>query len=76
MCAFFAVLPNNSDDLVHLFVRHTDEEGVLPDIKNPPVVASLVTENRALVKLEDTLELSSLETMASISFIHFPSCFK
>ena len=42
---------------------------VLPAIRKPPVVASLVTENPARVSADDTDPLSSLFTMAKISFI-------
>ena len=45
---------------------------VLPAIRNPPVVASLVTENLFLVSSLDTLELSSFDTIANISFISHP----
>ena len=45
---------------------------VLPLIRKPPVVASFVTEKLFLVNAEETIELSSLETIARINFIHSP----
>ena len=45
---------------------------VLPTIKNPPVVESLVTKNPASVNAEEAIALSSLFTTASISFKAFP----
>ena len=41
---------------------------VLPESKKPPVVASRVTENPALVRAREAAVLSSLDTMAMISF--------
>ena len=42
---------------------------VLPAIKKPPVVANFVTEKPSRVSAEDTAPLSSLLTIARISFI-------
>lgn len=42
---------------------------VFPKLRNPPVVANLVTMKPFLFNAFDTLELSSLETMARTSFI-------
>jgi hypothetical protein len=45
---------------------------VFPDIKNPPVVASLVTEKPSFVNAEETVPLSSLFTIARTNFIVIP----
>ena len=42
---------------------------VLPTIKNPPVVESFVTKNPFSVSAEDATALSSLLTMANMSFM-------
>ena len=44
---------------------------VLPAIKKPPVVASFVTEKPSRVNAEETAPLSSLLTIARISFIKY-----
>ena len=43
--------------------------GAAAAMRNPPVVASLVTEKPSRVRAEDTAPLSSLLTIARISFI-------
>ena len=65
---YLAMMPMTSST----FSSSTPEmKVVLPAIRKPPVVASLVTEKPSLVKAEDTAPLSSLLTIARISFIRW-----
>ena len=68
---YLAMMPMTSST----FSSSTPEmKVVLPAIRKPPVVASLVTEKPSRVRAEDTAPLSSLLTIARISFIVKDTC--